>query len=363
MKAHVRIPAVFGAVLLLASIAAAQPQRVEIGGRRGPDPTADWPRPELRDGMSDVDRLAALDAFLAELSKRELFAGAVLVAREGKPVYHKAWGLANRELSVANTPETKFNIGSINKSFTRDAIMLLAKEGKLSTGDTIAKHLPSYAGAGADRITIAQLLEHESGMGDFFGETFRKTPRGSLRKLEDFVPLFVEKPLEFEPGKGQRYSNAGYLVLGLIVEQVSGASYYDFVSSRIYAPLSMKDTGSWEVDEIVPLRATGYTRRGPTGPLLAPRSNIDLLPGRPSPAGGGVSTVDDLLRYVNGAAAGTLGLGRTTGFGVAGGLPGSNAAMERCGNGVTIIALANVDPPAAEHVAAMSRVLFGCPGE
>lgn len=363
MTKRVRLVSLFTATLMIATALGAQPQRVEIGGRGGDDPTAGWPRPVIREGMSDADRVASLEAFVGELSKKDLFQGAVLVARGGKPVVRKAWGLANRELGVANTPETKFNIGSISKDFTSDAIVLLAKEGKLSLSDTIAKHLPAYTGAGADRITIAQLLEHESGMGDFFGERFQKTPRGQIRSLEDYVPLFVEMPLEFEPGKGRRYSNAGYVVLGLIVAKVSGRSYYDFVRERVFAPLGMNDTGSWEVDEVVPGRASGYTRRGPAGPLAAPRSNIDLLPGRPSSAGGGMSTVDDLFRYASGKRSDKLGLGAASGFGVAGGLPGGNAALELCDGGVTIVALANVDPPAAEFVAEQGRRLFGCAGD
>jgi CubicO group peptidase (beta-lactamase class C family) len=363
MTARSRITFTLSFVLFVTTSLAAQPKRVEIGGRQGPDPTVDWPHPEIRPEMTASERLASLDAFLGELTKKDLFAGAVLVAKDGKPTFRKAYGLANRELGVANTPETKFNIGSINKDFTRDAIRLLAKDGKLSLSDTIAKHLPDYKGAGADRITIAQLLEHESGMGDFFGEQFQKTPKGELRSLQDFVPFFVDKPLEFEPGKGRRYSNAGFVVLGLIIEKVSGKSYYDFVRDRVYAPLGMNDSGSWQVDEIAQGRSTGYTKRGPTGPLATPRSNIELLPGRPSSAGGGMSTVDDLLRYANGLRADTLGLGAVAGFGAAGGLPGANAALELCDGGVTIIALANVDPPAAEFVAEQSRKLFGCPGE
>jgi CubicO group peptidase (beta-lactamase class C family) len=349
--------------LALGGDASAQQRRVEIGGPSGADPTAGWPRPEARAGMSDADRVASFGAFLDEMTKRDLFAGAVLVARDGTPMFRKAYGLANRELGVANTPETKFNLGSINKNFTRDAIMILAKEGKLSLADTIAKHLPSYKGAGAATITIAQLLEHESGMGDFFGERYQSTPRGRLRSLDSWLPLFVDKPLEFEPGKGRRYSNAGYVVLGMIVERASGKDYYDFVRERVYAPMGMTDTSSPEYDEIVRGRATGYTKRGPTGPRDTPRSNVELLPGRPSPAGGGVSTVDDLLRYANGLRANGLGIGAVGGFGVAGGLPGSNAALELCDGGVTIAAMANVDPPAAEHVAAMAGALFGCPDD
>ncbi|MFA6956320.1 MAG: serine hydrolase domain-containing protein [Thermoanaerobaculia bacterium] len=363
MTARTRITLTLVTVLLVATSLAAQPKRVEIGGRQGPDPTTDWPHAQNRPEMTDAERIASFDTLLGELTKEDLFAGAVLVAKDGKPVLRKAYGLANRELGVANTPETKFNIGSINKDFTRDAIRLLAKDGKLSLSDTIAKHLPDYTGAGADRITIAQLLEHESGLGDFFGEQFQKTPKGDLRSLQDFVPFFVDKPLEFEPGKGRRYSNAGFVVLGLIVEKVSGKSYYDFVRERVYAPLGMNDSGSWQVDEIAPGRATGYTKRGPTGPLTTLRSNIGLLPGRPSSAGGGMSTVDDLLRYANGLRSDALGLGTVGGFGTAGGLPGANAALELCDGGVTIIAMANVDPPAAEFIAEQGRKLFGCPGE
>ncbi|HXH41971.1 MAG TPA: serine hydrolase domain-containing protein, partial [Thermoanaerobaculia bacterium] len=153
---------------------------------------------------------AAVDKAVAE----DRFSGVVLLAKDGTPLLARAWGMADPAKGIANRPDTKFNLGSINKFFTHVAIGQLAAAGKLSLNDTIRKHLPDYPSPVADKITIQQLLEHRSGLGDFFGQKFMTT-RASLRTLSDYVPLFVDKPLEFEPGTSQRYSNAGFVVLGL----------------------------------------------------------------------------------------------------------------------------------------------------
>lgn len=334
------------------------------GGPGGPDAmTAGWPKAAVRSNMSDADRDASLDALAADLVKQDRFSGAIEVAREGRPVYRKAFGLADRAWNVPNRPETLFNVGSIDKSFTQAAIQLLVKEGRLSLDDTVQSVLPDYKGPGGDRITLRQLLNHTSGMGDIHGLNWTKTPRARLRSLEDYRVLFENEPLAFEPGARQEYSNAGYILLGLVVEKASGKPYDAFVKERILGPLGMKSTGFSESDAIVPGRATGYTRRGPTGPLPAPRSNVHQLPGKPSSAGGGESTVGDLVLWGEAQRRDTLGLGRPQpngGIGIAGGLPGSNAALEVCPAGVTIAVLSNVDPPSAEYVARQARRLWGC---
>ena len=330
---------------------------------------------------SDADTAAAADAHLKKLAAGGEFSGVVLMAKDGRPFFHEAYGTADRSLSVPNRRDTKFNLGSINKTFTQVAIAQLAEKGRLSLSDTIRKHLPDYAGAGADKITIEQLLTMRSGMGDFFGPKYDATTKDRIRTLADYVSLFVNEPLQFEPGTSRSYSNAGYIVLGLIIEKLSGESYYDYVRRHIYAPAGMTSTDAYTPDAVVPNRAVGYTARDENEkPLTEPTTNIYTLPGRGSSAGGGYSTAEDLLRfdaamrsgkllspewtawYFTGRvpAAGAAPRKPAGGKGVAGGAPGINAALEMdLDTGYTVVVLANQDPPAAEKVSRTLRQWLG----
>jgi D-alanyl-D-alanine carboxypeptidase len=341
------------------------------------DPAA--PR-EGRKG-SDAEVAAAADTHLEQLAVRGEFSGVVLMAKDGKPFFHKAYGFADRAYGVRNRPDTKFNLGSINKTFTQVAIAQLAQKGQLSFSDTIRKHLPDYAGAGADKITIEQLLTMRSGMGDFFGAKYDATPKSRIRTLADYVPLFVDEPLQFEPGTGRSYSNAGYVVLGLIIEKLTGESYYDYVRKNVYVPAGMLATDAFTPDAVVPNRAIGYTSEDDDEkPLKEPRSNMYSLPGRGSSAGGGYSTAEDLLRFDAAMRAGKLlspewtawyftgrvpGAGTAAGKlsggkGVAGGAPGINGVLEMdLDTGYTVVVLANLDPPAAEKVGRTLRQWLG----
>ncbi len=231
---------------------------------------------------NDAELSAAVDAAVGELAARDAFSGVVLLARDGKPFFQKAWGMADRGLSVPNRTDTKFNIGSIGKAFTRAAVMDLVKSNRLALSDTVSKHLPGIKIPSADRITIEELLEMTSGLGDIFGKRYEETPREQIRELSDYLRLFESEPLRFEPGKGRAYSNAGYVVLGLIIEKVSGKPYWTFVQENIFAPAGMKDTVALGQDEIVVNRAIGYTKEAGG----AWRSNVYGLPGRASSAGG-----------------------------------------------------------------------------
>src|SRR5262249_43644411 len=173
------------------------------------------------------------------------FSGVALIARDGKPFFHEAVGLADRSFSVPNRSDTRFNVGSIGKAFTQVAIAQLAAQGKLAFTDTIRRHLPEYPSAAADRITIQQLVTMTSGLGDVFADKYDAPPKARLRPLADYLPLSAGEPLLFEPGADRRYSNAGYVVLGLIVEKVSGESYYDYVRRHVFDPAGMTDTGDW----------------------------------------------------------------------------------------------------------------------
>ena len=335
---------------------------------------------ESRKG-SDAEVAAAADAHLQKLAVSGEFSGVVLIAKNGTPFFHKAYGQADRAFGISNRPETKFNLGSINKTFTQTAIAQLAEKDKLSLSDTIRKHLPDYPLAAADRITIRQLVTMSSGLGDFFGETFDATPKSRIRTLQDYLRLFASEPLLFEPGTSRRYSNAGYVVLGLIIEKVSGQSYYDYVRDHIYAPAGMKDSDSYMQDAVVSNRAVGYMSVDENDqPLPQARTNIYALPGRGSSAGGGYSTAGDLLRfdmamrsgkllspawtawYYSGqeAAPGAAPAKLQGGKGVAGGTAGVNAVLEMdLDTGYTVVVLSNLDPPSAERVAKTLRQWLG----
>jgi CubicO group peptidase (beta-lactamase class C family) len=350
--------ALFGAFLVATSLAAQTPPPAPPPG----DPD------ELPKGPP-ISRQEALDEIQREIASRaaaDRFDGVVLVAKDGKILLHRAAGLAERSFKVPVGLDTKFNLGSINKMFTRLAILQLQAAGKLSLDAPFGTCLPDYPDQEiASKATLRQLLDMQSGLGDFFNDKFEATPKDRIRNLQDYLGLFAGQPAEFEPGAKRRYSNAGYVVLGLIVEKLSGTTYYDYVQQQIFAPAGMTATGYFTPDEIVADRAVGYTRGGerrepaPSAPLT---SSIYFLPGRGSSAGGGYSNAADLLRFAQALHAGKLGGGdffaRNGGLGVAGGAPGTNAVFEDdWETGWTIIVLANLDPPAAEEISRIARGL------
>ena len=351
---------------------------LKFGESQGPGVAA-----ETRKG-SDAEVAAAADALLSADHAENSFSGVVLIAKDGKPFFHKAYGMANRDFGVPNRPDTKFNLGSINKVFTQVAIAQLAEQGKLSLSDTIRKHLPDYPSPVADKITIQQLLTMTSGLGDFFGERYDATPKSRLRSLSDFLALFVNDPLKFEPGASRSYSNAGYIVLGLIIEKVSGENYYDYVRQHVFLPAGMKNTDAFMQDAIVANRAVGYTREGAEGKTQPgpKRINVYTLPARSSSAGGGYSTAPDLLAFdaamradkllspawtdwyfsdkSNPPATGATPRKHSGAGGFAGGSPGVNAVIETdLDTGYSIVVLSNDDPPSAETVAKKIRQWLG----
>ena len=283
----------------------------------------------------------SLGATVDSLAAAQHFSGVVLIARGGSPVVEKAYG-------TGNNIETAFNLGSINKLFTQIAIRQLAAQGKISLDSTLGHYWPDYPNVGARGATIRQILDHRSGIGgDIFAAPAGKT-RHDVRSLADYFALFARDSLEFAPGARQQYSNAGYIVLGLLVERLSGQNYYDYVRDHIYQPAGMTRTAAYPVDPLPPNTAIGYTKDG--------SRNTDLLPGRGSSAGGGYSTAHDLLRFLTAVRAGKIANAPGAGMiGIAGGAPGLNAVMEGTLAGdYDVIVLANSDPPAAER---MSRAL------
>jgi CubicO group peptidase (beta-lactamase class C family) len=319
-----------------------------------------------------------VDGKLAKLTAEDKFSGTVLIAKDGKVLWQKAYGLADREAKTPNNLETRFRLGSMNKMFTAVSIAQLVQQGKLKFTDTLAQVLPDYPNQEvAKKITIDNLLTHTSGLGDYFNAEFDEK-RESLHDLKDYLPLFSTKALQFEPGKGWAYSNAGFLVLGLVIEKLSGQSYYDYVKQHIYDVAGMKNSGSFPISQKVPNLALGYTHGDDEGGPLAP--NTSTLPWRGSSAGGGDSTVGDLLKFdqalrgnklLNAELTRTIIAGKVSpprfppgvkygyGFGDKnpdgdrivghnGGAPGMNAQLDIHWNtGYTVVVLANLDPPAA----------------
>jgi CubicO group peptidase (beta-lactamase class C family) len=192
--------------------------------------------------------------------------------------------------------------------FTSIAIAQLVEQSKLSLDDPIAKHLTDYPNReAATKVTVRHLLTHTSGLADYFNDNFMKASRDRFRTIADYFPLFVKEPLQFEPGTRFRYSNAGFMVLGAIVQRASGMDYFDYVREHIYKPAGMINTDAYELDTDVPNLAVGYIRDEedrPGGPAV--KNNIFLHVIKGGPAGGGYSTVEDLHRFANALREGKL---------------------------------------------------------
>ena len=328
--------------------------------------------------MTERDALAAFREKLQQESGADRFSGAALVAKNGTPIFTSALGMADRDKKIPNTLNTKFRIGSMNKMFTATAVLQLAQNGKLKLSDPVGKYLTDYPNKNiATKVTIEQLLSHTGGTGDFFGPEFDKH-RLELKTLDDYVKLYGAREPKYEPGSRWEYSNYGFLLLGLVVEKASGQDYYAYVREHIYKPAGMTSTDSLPEDQTVADRSVGYTKFGGSAVW---KPNIDTLPYRGTSAGGGYSTVGDLLafatavqnhklldaehtnllttghtqitegeKYAYGFMDKTEGGVRS--FGHGGGAPGMNGDLTIYpASGYVIVVLANLDPPAASRPA------------
>lgn len=288
------------------------------------------------------------------------FSGVVAIGRGGTVVHLAAAGAVALG-GPRPTAETAFNLGSVNKLFTQIVVRQLAADQGWSLDTTVAALWPQYPNAAVARaVTVRQLLTHRSGVqGNIFAGD--SAARASLRTLRDFLPLFVNEPLQFTPGSRDAYSNAGYVLLGLLIEQRTQRSYFDVVAERIYGPAGMTRSAHWRRDSLPAFAARGTTQDAEPGvPPSAPRSNMATLPARGSSAGGGYASAADLVRFVQALRERRLPLAPPPGIGIAGGSPGVNAIIEGdLPGGRDVIVLANVDPPAAERVAQAIRRLLG----
>lgn len=279
-------------------VAAEQPHSITSWGIRvAARPTE--ANPHLKMSESEIAR--QLDDYLRKKVSADLFSGAVLVAKNGKPIFEKCYGKADKTRNAPVKLDTEFNLASLGKMFTGVAIAQLAEQGKLSFTDTIEKHLPDYPNKDvAGRVTIHQLLTHTSGMGDYMRKEYL-TSTQPIRNVRDLFPFFVDKPLSFEPGTKYDYSNAGFIVLGAIIERVSGQSYYDYVNEHIFKPAGMKHTHYYYFDSYPPTVAIPYTAFDDKGQRMAGERKDARLSrfakGRGGPAGSAYSTVGDMLKF------------------------------------------------------------------
>jgi len=243
---------------------------------------------------------AKLDALFKPHYKATAPGATVIVVKDGKTVFRKAYGAANIDTKTPLTPGTVLRLGSITKQFTAVAILMLADEGKLALNDPITRFFPDYPTSGKV-ITVEHLLTHTSGIASFTGKPDYVANMAKDVRVSQMIDTFKNDPLDFEPGTQYRYNNSGYFLLGAIIEQVSGQTYASFLAQRIFTPLGMKDTAYEGSERGKAPRAAGYSAKekgyGPTAPLSM---------SQPYAAGALVSTVDDLAKWDAAIGAGKL---------------------------------------------------------
>jgi CubicO group peptidase (beta-lactamase class C family) len=340
------------------------------GGGDGDEPA--------RLSADEAKAVATVKEAVNPLAGSGLFSGAVQLSNDGRTLFERAYGLADRTRKVPNALDTRFRVGSMNKMFTAVAVMQLVEAGKLDLEAPLGTYLRDCPNDDvADSVTIHHLLTHTGGTGDIFGPEF-DAHRSELRALGDYVELYGERGLEFRPGSRWSYSNYGFILLGVVIERVTGQSYYEYVQEQVYEPAGMTRTGSLAEDEDVEGRAIGYMMP-PGSTEWAP--NTDTLPYRGTSAGGGYSTVGDLTRFAQALLGHELLSAESTkrlitgkvdtdfgdryayGFqdardakgngwvGHGGGAPGMNGDLRIYPkSGYVVAVLANLDPPAAQNV-------------
>jgi CubicO group peptidase (beta-lactamase class C family) len=371
---------------LFVSVEAEAPYKIAGIGFRPPKP----PVSETKK-LSEKEAGRELEAFVKRLAAADVFSGAVLLAKDGVPVYKGAFGMANKDFDSANRVDTKFNLGSMNKMFTAVAIAQLVEKGKLSFDDPLSKFIPDFPDKeSADKIKIKHLLSHTAGLGGYFSDKWDSKSRGDIRTVDDMMALAkADEKLQFEPGSKWQYSNTGMLVLGKVIEIVAGQSYYDYVRENIAKPAGMTNTDCYELDKVNHNLAVGYDKQyTDTGVTFG--NNIFMHVMRGGPQGGGYSTVEDLLKFAQALQGGKLvgleyvkilttakpelnspdyGFGFQINpggksFGHSGGFPGINSNLDMyTGPGWTAIVMSNYSRGGGPVIQKMRRLIDAVNGK
>jgi D-alanyl-D-alanine carboxypeptidase len=275
------------------TVALSPPPESKITGFNvGPDATA-APAPAVAESALPESIATLFDGY-----KAKGFSGAVIVARRGEPLFAAAHGDADRAGHRALTLDTPINLASDNKMFTAVLIAQLVEEGKLGLDDKVGKHLPDWPQAAVrERVSVRDLLTHTSGLGDYWGPA-HAARIGALDTVAEYAELLHADAPAAEPGQAFKYSNNGYVLLGLIAERVTGRDYYDLVRERVYARAGMRHSDHYRRDDEASGRAVGYGRDG--------QPNTARIALRGSPAGGGYASANDLLRFATALEGGKL---------------------------------------------------------
>lgn len=278
---------------LIASVEPSPPHRIEgIGINANAFPDLDAIPEQLDDGAIGE----RLGRYLDRLAAADRFSGTVLVAKDGEVLFKGAYGLASKRFAVPNRVDTKFNLGSMNKMFTAVATLQLAERGKLSLDDPIGKYLTDWLPEEiASKVRIKHLLTHTSGLGSYFNRRFFESSRTLYREVDDYKPLVKDEEPAFEPGTDWRYSNTGFLLLGAVIEKAGGENYFDYIREHVYRPAGMINSDAYDMDEPVPNLAMGYSRHPDDSSRWKENTFEHVVRG--GPAGGGFSTVEDLLSF------------------------------------------------------------------
>lgn len=231
-----------------------------------------------------------LDSYVKAYVNQGLFSGSILVAKDGKVLLYKGYGMANYELDVPNTPQTKFRLGSVTKQFTGMAIMQLQEVGLLQIDDTVSKYIHDYPRG--DEITIHHLLTHTSGIPDIRAFSTYEKKKIKPHTLDQLIERFKNKPLDFEPGEKYKYSNSGYVLLSYIIEKASGKKYETVLKEYIFDPLGIRNTGYDHHEAIIKNRASGYSI---VDDKIVNATYIDMS--FPAGAGALYSTIEDLYLW------------------------------------------------------------------
>lgn len=246
---------------------------------------------------TENDMVSLVSKKLDEAAANENFSGAILFAKREEVLLKKAYGMANRQYRIPNTVESKFNMASEGKLFTSLAIAQLVDKGKCNLSDKVAKYLPEWIEDKA--VTIQDLLVHTSGLGSFFDDPEFKLTGSSGRyiQVKDYKVFIERDKPRFRPGTNQLYSNNGYILLGALIERLSGENYFEYLQKHIFDAIGMENTGFYEMDEVIPNLAIGFGREMQDNRVIW-KNNLFTNVFKGSPAGGCFSTINDMFKFV-----------------------------------------------------------------
>lgn len=344
------------------------------------------PESALPKDLSDKAVADSLNERVAHFGAKGQFSGIAAVARGPDLIATASAGFADRKNKTPITPDTQFTLGSLGKMFTAAAVGELVDQGKLSFDDRVGKFFPDYPNKTVrDKVTLGMLMSHTSGMGDFLAKRPPEVMKNGIKRATELMPLYDQDEPAFEPGTRWAYSNAGLALMGAIVEKASGQSYADYIRDHVFKPAGMTRSDPNNIPHFPKSLVVPYTKLQIDGPPLADWQEAPRDIG--SPAGGAISTVRDLARFADALRSGKLisrktfqlmatnhnpmplggGVGAygyamvindvygTLTFGHGGGFPGVNTELTFLADSpLSVIVLANQDPPAASRVSSLA---------